>query len=210
MTAAPNAAGLSAIIQWGAAGRAISGEAVSGDSYTVTPFPLGALVAVVDGLGHGAEAASAAKAAIATLSRFADAEVLDLMQRCHAELRATRGVAMSIASLRADRGTMTWLGVGNVEGAVFHMSAGAGEARQSLLLRGGVVGYQLPPLRAVTVPFGAGDTLILATDGIRGSFYDRSPLYRDPQIVADDILARHGKDTDDALVVVVRCLGGPP
>jgi serine phosphatase RsbU (regulator of sigma subunit) len=35
-----------------------------------------------------------------------------------------------------------------------------------VLLRSGVVGYQLPTLRASTLPIAPGDLLIFATDGI--------------------------------------------
>jgi hypothetical protein len=117
---------------------------------------------------------------------------------------------ISIASFCADTGTMTWLGVGNVEGILFRADTTTAGARESLLLRGGVVGYQMPPLRPATLSIRPGDTLMLATDGIRGSFCDVSPLNRDPQVVADNILDKYGKKTDDALVVVVRCLNGSP
>jgi negative regulator of sigma-B (phosphoserine phosphatase) len=198
------------LLKWGAAGRPIAGETESGDAYTVTPFSNGVLVALVDGLGHGSEAAVAARVAVATLTQNANGAMTDLMDRCHEALRRTRGAVISIASFCADTGTMTWLGVGNVEGILFRADTTTAGARESLLLRGGVVGYQMPPLRPATLSIRPGDTLMLATDGIRGSFCDVSPLNRDPQVVADNILDKYGKKTDDALVVVVRCLNGSP
>jgi phosphoserine phosphatase RsbX len=54
----------------------------------------------------------------------------------------------------------------------------------------------------------SGDLLILATDGVRTGFTSQVRLSDPPQQVADDILARHGKSTDDALVLVARFLGG--
>lgn len=81
-------------------------------------------------------------------------------------------------------------------------------AREYLLLRGGVVGYQLPPLHASTIPVARGDTLILATDGIRSGFAEGLDLGEPPQRIADHILAQHGKSTDDALVLVGRYIGG--
>ena len=59
---------------------------------------------------------------------------------------------MSLASFNALDGAMTWLGVGNVTGLLLRADAGAERKRESLLLRGGVVGYRLPPLRPVAIP----------------------------------------------------------
>src|SRR2546428_3103073 len=41
-------------------------------------------------LGHGAEAAAAARAAVAALNRHAQESVLPLLQRCHQALAGTR------------------------------------------------------------------------------------------------------------------------
>ena len=50
-------------VEWAVAARCRRGEATSGDLAIVTWLPDGALVAAVDGLGHGSEAARAAEAA---------------------------------------------------------------------------------------------------------------------------------------------------
>jgi negative regulator of sigma-B (phosphoserine phosphatase) len=49
--------------------------------------------------------------------------------------------------------------------------------------------------------------LVFATDGVRSDFSTYSPLGRDVQDTADAMLARYGKQTDDALVLVARYLG---
>jgi serine/threonine protein phosphatase PrpC len=103
---------------------------------------------------------------------------------------------------------MTWLGVGNVEGTLLHVAEEL--PRQSVLLRGGVVGYQLPPLRASVLPVARGDLLILASDGIRNGFADGPALTDSPQQIADRILGEYNRGTDDAIVLAVRYLGGAP
>ncbi len=55
------------LIEWGVAAQPLEGEAESGDLHVVQRFPKGVLVAAVDGLGHGPEAAAAARSAVATL-----------------------------------------------------------------------------------------------------------------------------------------------
>jgi negative regulator of sigma-B (phosphoserine phosphatase) len=193
-----------ALLDYATATLALPGQVESGDRHFVKLCPPEAVVAVVDGLGHGQGAAAAAKMAIDALTGFRGDSVITLLQHCHRMLRATRGVVMSIASFNASDHTMTWLGVGNVEGALLHRNPHASPYQETLLLRGGVVGVQLPLLAASIVRVTEGDTLILATDGIRASFADRLNLNASPQEIADHILARYGRGNDDALVLVAR------
>ena len=72
------------------------------------------------------------------------------------------------------------------------------------------MGYQLPTLQASVIPIRRGDTLILATDGIRSNFAEGLTMSDPPQKMAEHILDRHGKDTDDALALVVRFRGRAP
>ena len=55
------------LIAWGMAQAVLAGQTVSGDRHLVSPCRDGLLVAVVDGLGHGEEAAKAAEIAVSTL-----------------------------------------------------------------------------------------------------------------------------------------------
>jgi len=210
MTDMSNPAAAETLLEWGIAALTLPGETESGDSHVVAPFRDGALVAVVDGLGHGSEAAIAARAAIAVLQRHAGEAAMPLVRHCHEELRRTRGAVLSIASFNGLNNTMTWLGVGNVEGMLFRASATALPQREAILLRGGVVGYQLPPRRETVLTVARGDTMIFVTDGIRDGFAEKSPIGRHTGNVADDILARFARHTDDALVLVARYLGRPP
>jgi len=202
--------GTPALIEWGVASLALPGEAQSGDLHFVKQVGKGALVAVVDGLGHGAEAATAARAAVTALDRHATESPVPLIERCHRALQGTRGVVMSVAVFGRPDQSMTWLGVGNVEGLLLpgDGAARSGGRRASLVTRGGIVGSELPRLHPVALPIAPGDTLIFATDGIREGFAEGLPPEAAPQQLADQILARHGKGTDDALVLVARYLGG--
>ena len=196
-----------ALIDWGVATLTLPGERESGDLHLVKPVRAGVLVSVVDGLGHGAAAAAAARAAVAALNRHAQESVLPLLQRCHQALAGTRGVVVSVALFDRADGSMTWLGVGNVEGVLLYADSGRRRGRERLVTRGGIVGSELPPLRAEVLAVAPGDTLILATDGIRSGFADDLAIDAPPQQLADQILARSGKSTDDALVLVARYLG---
>lgn len=188
------------LIERGIATMPLRGQAVSGDGYTIKPFSNGILMAVVDGLGHGYEAAAASDIVIATLNTYAHEPIIPLVRRCHEALKGTRGVVMSIASFNLLDKTMAWLGVGNIEGMLLR----ANSKRESLLLRGGVLGYQLPTLKESVIPVMQGDTLIFVTDGIRSDFEKGLKLNDKPQQIADSILSQFARGTDDALVLVVR------
>ena len=192
----------------GVAGRAIPGETRSGDVHVVKATESGVLLAAVDGVGHGSDAASAAETAGAVLRRHASEPVISLVMRCHEALRGSRGVVMSLAALDAARGLLTWLGVGNVQGILLHPSPGADRGEETLLLRSGVVGSQpLPRLRAEVLCFSPGDTLVLATDGVAADFSRELARNLPPQKAAEGVLARDGKASDDALVIVARFAG---
>jgi hypothetical protein len=194
------------LVEWATSTRAQRGESESGDRHVVQTLRNRVLVAAVDGLGHGPEAVVAAVRAVEVLKHNADEPVISLVKRCHSDLRGTRGVVLSLASFDATNDTMTWLGVGNVEGALIRGHQTAAD-REMLLLRGGVVGVQLPELRASVLPVAPGDTLVFATDGIAGDFTGQVRAGRSAQEIADLILQLYTKGTDDALAMVARYLG---
>ena len=182
-------------------------ERESGDRYVYRDCREGVLIAAIDGAGHGSEAAAAARIAVSTLEAYAHESPIALLRRCHDELKGTRGAVATAAFLNLREETLTWAGVGNVDAMLFH-GAGKGAPPDRVLLRNGILGDRLPPVRAEVLPLAPLDTLVIVTDGITPGFDDGLSLDDDPQAIANNILARHCRATDDALVVVVRYLGG--
>src|SRR6266446_6924283 len=127
------------LIGWGVASRPLPGEIVCGDLHLIKPTRDGVLLAVVDGLGHGAEAMAAAKTAIAVLESHAEEPLTALVNRCHEALTKTRGVVMTLATLSSfeDKLTLAWLGVGNVEAILLRADRQAKAPSDHVLLRGG-------------------------------------------------------------------------
>ena len=156
-------------IDWYVSQRAIPGGAVSGDAYVVVETRSGVLIGVIDGLGHGPEAACAAARAREILLQSPDEALEALFRRCHAALRVTRGAVMSAAFVDRDQGKGSWLGIGNVEAVVVRAAGGTRPVCQSLFLWPGVVGQNIRSLRASALELCKGDALVFATDGIRGS-----------------------------------------
>ena len=199
-------ASTSAILDWASAGRPLKGETESGDLHVVAPFDGGALVAAIDGLGHGPDAALAARAAAGVLAAHPSDALVQLVEWCHEALRKTRGVVLTLASFRSRSAELTWMGIGNVEGLL--LRADSRRPADTALLRGGVVGFRLPAFRETTVSLSWGDTLVLATDGIRGGFSRGLTAAESPAHLCGSILAEHGKISDDAMVLVARYIGG--
>jgi hypothetical protein len=197
-------------IDWGVAGRPMIGQTVSGDLHVVKPFKGGFLLAVIDGVGHGKEAHAVAKVAANVLENNPGESVLTLIKRCHNALAETRGVVMTLASVDVSGNALTWMGVGNVEAWLVHATPGNGHPCEHILLRSGLIGLQLPAAPAALIPFAPGDLLVFATDGIEQGFeVDINPAETSKQI-AEGILRRHFKGTDDALVLAVRYTGRTP
>ncbi len=192
--------------EWGVAAVAQSGEAYSGDRYWVTVVGDVLLLGVIDGLGHGAKASTAAQRALDALNESPEPNLTALIERCHRALMGTRGVVLSLAALDPIARTVTWLSVGNVAGILLRAN-GALPKRAHLLLRGGVVGYRIPSLRAFTESIAVGDTLVLASDGLRSTFVESIPLELEPQAIADHLLRSYYRGTDDATVLVARYRG---
>lgn len=191
-------AGLSGPLDWACRSRPLYPEVESGDIHVVAPFVDGALLAVADGLGHGPEAAAAARIAAATLMSHAGEDPGQLISKCHRALRGTRGAAVLILSLSYQEARVAWAGIGNVEG--WHLRT---TGREALISRAGVVGYQLSSPRLRSSPLAPGDMFVLATDGISARFGEDITTVP-PDRLASTLFERHARATDDALVLVAR------
>lgn len=195
------------VLEYGLAKHAHGGEGESGDLHMVCCNQNGVLIAVIDGIGHGDEAAEVARMSATLLRDWVDEPVISLVERCHEKLRGTRGVVLSLAFVSPEQKMMTWIGVGNVQGVLVRADTKKGNPQESLLLRAGVVGSKLPFLQASVLPVSLGDTIVFATDGIQSDFSAGLSAKENPQRAADRILNKFRSNNDDALVLVARLTG---
>jgi phosphoserine phosphatase RsbX len=196
-------------IEWAANSRPRPGESVCGDRMIAVDVDgTAALIGVLDGLGHGTEAAEAASCGVDVI-RAARAEPLDvLVQRCHRALSGTRGVAMTLARIDFRTDTLSWAGIGNVAADLVAKHPAGVEVRSSARLAGGIVGYRIPEaLTPQEVPIRPGDLLVITSDGIVEDHLDDIDFAASSLAIADQILRRHAKDSDDALVLAARHRG---
>jgi phosphoserine phosphatase RsbX len=196
-------------LEWGITGRCRRGETTSGDLGVVAPLRDGVLVAAIDGVGHGNEAARAARRAGEVVRAIGSRDLVLVAKRCHDALRGTRGAAISLAFVNTSQSSLTWLGVGSVEGRVLSGEPAAQRPKGSLALRNGVPGHELPSLQTATLEIRPGDLLVLATDGIEPGFGESLDVSGSTEAIGERVVTDNWRPTDDGLVVAVRFLGAP-
>ena len=183
------------------AARPYPGETVSGDAWRVDWDRDTCRIAMIDGLGHGPEAAAAAAAATSTLAAHPALELVSVIQECHVALKGTRGAAVLLIRIAMVSGEVTFAGVGNVEAQIWQ----AGRTRHLMSDRG-IVGATLPRIRPVSISLEPEWLFLMYTDGIRGRF-DPPTLQQsalDVNGLAHAILNDWSRSTDDATVLVAQ------
>jgi negative regulator of sigma-B (phosphoserine phosphatase) len=177
------------------------GERVAGDAVLVRAISSvnddngDALVAVIDALGHGVEAAAVAATAIRYLEDVAlSRTVLAIIEGLHGALRGSRGAAGMLCVVRA--GTLEGCGVGNVE-------LRASRGKIPVVLSPGVLGGHIRKLRVFRASLAPGERLAMFSDGL-SSRLDLSLTRGLPASAACDLLLeRFRRPHDDASVLIL-------
>jgi hypothetical protein len=182
---------------------ALQGEAVSGDDWLAV-FDKGRhALLVVDGLGHGHEAAAAAAAAHRALHKAHAADgALAVMQILHAALRSTRGAAAAVAILDPHRGIGTFCGVGNINCLIRGK-----ERERHLVSHNGILGHHVSRMQEMSFPFQPQTLFIAHSDGLRTRWaLDDYPglAMRHPAVIAAVLYRDHERGHDDATILVAR------
>ena len=174
-----------------------AGETANGDAALVRRLDDGGvLIAVLDALGHGPQAAKAASAGMGFLSSAPlEKGLRALVAGLHDELRGTRGAAGMLLVLKQDK--LSGCGVGNV-------TLRAIRGRIPSTLTAGVLGgiLTLSRLRFFEAVLDAGDRFVLFSDGISSRFDDEASRRVPALATCQAIMERHRKPHDDATVLV--------
>ena len=184
----------------GVATRPHPAERENGDAWVVHQQENVWRVAVIDGLGHGPEAAFAAQAAVQALDAKPTAEPAAAIYTCHAALVGTRGAALSVARIDLEAARLTYAGIGNVEAHLWQ-----GGSRQRPISYRGIVGSVMRTVRSFEIPLDGPWLLALHSDGLSTRLEIPAPgdAWNDPQALADALLAQWARPSDDATVVVL-------
>jgi phosphoserine phosphatase RsbX len=199
-------------IEWAAAARPLSSEETCGDQPVAIDVSGNAvLFGVLDGLGHGSHAAQAAACGLEVLRRNPTKPLGVLVQLCNRAMTETRGGAMTLARIDFEGDLLTWTGIGNVTANLVAKAPTGVALRSSARLGGGIVGYRMPEtIHVQTTPIRPGDLLVITTDGITEDYIDSVDFAASAGLIAQRILSRHRRGTDDALVLTARHRGASP
>jgi anti-sigma regulatory factor (Ser/Thr protein kinase) len=180
----------------------MKGEEVVGDGWLLESSGDYRTLLVVDGLGHGPNAARAARAATDVLAAHADAAPAALMQLCHGALAATRGAAGAAARVVPAKMHGSFAGIGNISCRV----EVSGERRQ-LVSHSGTLGHVMRRVQEFEFAFPAGALLILHSDGLAthwGTEDYPGLVNKHAGLIAGVIYRDHDRGRDDVTVVVVK------
>ena len=186
----------------GAIEIAMAGEDACGDAWALHEDPEGCTLFVVDGLGHGSEAAIAAQEAIRQFRRSVGDTPVGILEAVHRALRHTRGGAIAVARVAWASATVVYAGIGNISGSV----VAPGGALRRMVSHNGTAGHNARKTQAFEYPHGSGP-LIMHTDGIATSWtLDAYPglVRAHPMLIAGVLYRDHARGRDDATVVVTR------
>jgi serine/threonine protein phosphatase PrpC len=180
-----------------AAWRPIYAGEPCGDVCLAIETRTGALVAAIDGGGHGADARAAATVVSRALGAARDEPLDRMLALVHAEMRGTtRGAAAAIVLV--GEGCAEWVSIGNVAGGVLHEGTFGAELRRDA----GSLGLHLPVVDVTRLELPPRGLVVLATDGVERTFLSSTTATADRAALASEILSRFRKGGDDALVVV--------
>lgn len=182
----------------------LDGETACGDGWCVRQDADRAVVLIVDGLGHGPNAAQAADTALDTFRATDDRTPRETVSLIHEALRATRGAAVAVAEVRRtpDGASVELCGVGNTVTAVI----GAAGPR-SLPSMNGTAGLSVRSLQSFTQTLRPDDLLVMHTDGLTTRWrLDAYPRLRghDPAIASALLHRDASRGRDDATVLALR------
>ena len=190
--------------EFGAVSLPLAGEEVCGDGWSIEMIAGRTLLLVADGLGHGPQAAEAAREAVRIFGEVASLGPAEIIQAAHAALRSTRGAALAVAELDPVRGEVRYAGVGNIAGAV--VSAGEGQST-SMLSHNGTVGHTIRKVQEFVYPWAPGSLLVMNSDGLAthwqlGRFTGLASTH--PGLVAGMLYRDFSRGRDDVTVVAIR------
>ncbi|MBD1918094.1 MULTISPECIES: ATP-binding SpoIIE family protein phosphatase [Cyanophyceae] len=180
-------------------------EEVSGDAWAWDGDDHRGLFMVVDGLGHGPAAASAASAAIRVFHDHHHQSPQRIIEAAHAALRSTRGAALAIAEINFEQQTVCFAGIGNIAASV-----SSATEHHNMMSYNGTVGHEVRKIKEFTYPWYLNGLLTMHSDGISTQWnLDRYPglSQKHPSLIAGVLHRDFHRERDDVTMLVAKGTG---
>ena len=177
------------------------GEVACGDAWAVEWRGGHCVILVADGLGHGADAAAAAMAAVNALRTHPQLAPAALIELAHDALRSTRGAALAVADIDLAR-EVRYAGIGNIAGVAL-----APGGNRHMVSHSGIVGHEARKIQEFVYPWSQDSVLVMHSDGLATHWnLDQYPglAGRSPSLIAGVLYRDFARGRDDVTVVVAK------
>ena len=187
--------------EYGVATKALQGDQCGDSGITLEQKGI-LLCAVIDGVGHGPNAAIAAVTAKNYIEANSEATLTEILQGVHEVLKSTQGAVACLCRIDLKSGQLSMAGIGNITCRIFR-----GLDSERLLSREGILGYMVSTPREHRRKLDNAALLLMHSDGVREHF----ELFEYPDLlkgnaasVAARVVDTLGKNNDDASCLAVR------
>ena len=178
------------------------GETRCGDAWAKMGSAKTLAVAMVDGLGHGVDAASAAELAIDIFEENSGLLPQLALQKMHGALRATRGAAGFLLQVNLQDRKIVCSGIGNISGGTVQ-----GDICKSFVSLNGTLGHQAHRFQEFLYDWPPSSLMFFHSDGLQSrwklSAYPGLQV-RHPSLIAAVLYRDFRRSRDDVTVLVVK------
>ncbi|MBF0124360.1 MAG: SpoIIE family protein phosphatase [Magnetococcales bacterium] len=176
----------------------------SGPARLAVAEPVPLTLALIDGMGHGADAERSALVAKSYIAQhYHEPDLAQIIIGCDGVLKRTRGATMIVGRIDYQQQLFAFAGVGNCSAIIYRSD----RSSVRLVSDVGIVGVGFSQLLVESIPVQPGDLVVLHTDGIRERMHLNnygSVILNDSSRLADALIADWGKQIDDVAVLVVQ------
>jgi serine phosphatase RsbU (regulator of sigma subunit) len=177
-------------------------ETVCGDAWYILHDKKKIKISVIDGLGHGAPAHTAAQEAVRSLKLYPKKLPTDQVRSLHEDLKKTRGVVAMVAQIDTTSQQLTYSGVGNI-----NMRVISAIRNQGCFSYNGIIGHIMPAsLNNHVLQWNSKmDTIIMHSDGITSRWdIKKYPgiLQHNSIMLCAALYKDHCRGNDDATILI--------
>jgi len=179
----------------------LRGQNVCGDSWAVYQDAERAVIMLVDGLGHGPDAAEASGEAVKTFDRHSNLDVATILTNVHEALRSTRGAVVAAAEVELSTGKVQFSGVGNICSRIVEWSTS-----QHMVSLNGTAGLAAK-FKVFDYDWARSGVLIMCSDGLTTHWrLSAFPglIAAHPSLIAGILYQNFYRGRDDVTVMAAR------
>ncbi len=182
---------------------AIPGQKTSGDWTGIEETKEETHFLLMDGLGHGSEAADSSTSVGNYFRRNFNLSPESLWEGMFQEANAKRGGVLGFGEIHHEKEELTFFGMGNVQAAIYQY----GEKPKHLISKSGLFGKDQNLPKPQILPFPKGAILVLHSDGLSNVTSKDFPseLYgKESPVIAAYLMHKKIRNTDDASILIIK------